>query len=430
MASRELTREQGLLLQRYHDGELSAAESVQAEQLLERERAARIYVRALEELRAAVEAADQQAWHNAREEAPTPDELVRLALEADDLCDEPLEDLAPLLERFHDGEADRAEMMVVQALVDERDDVAAYLANLEGLNQGLKAASAELTEGVDFDAMWRGIEAGIDAHDRDESPEDAPRDADADRTAFDPHRDLPLLYRYFDGEANEDEAARVEQWLASDDSEARAYVAALDEIKEGVSLAVEQVVDEAPVDQIASRVSEKLSDQSDQSDGSVVSIQSAREDRDQSGGSSGGDTQRGWWHDYRQAIVGGVAAAVVLVAAAALFQDQLFGPEERVVVEERVVFVDDVESSPGSSVKIDGPTKKAGMNGDVPDEAEGADEDDSTVIWLMDSEDGEEGAEDGPRGRHKVAPGDKDDEPDAGNEDEDDAGSMPHGKPI
>ncbi|MFP4597056.1 MAG: hypothetical protein ACLFVJ_02315 [Persicimonas sp.] len=393
MASQGLSKTEGLLLQRYYDAELSAAESIQAEQLLERSAPARVFLRALDELTEAARVAGEVAWERVRGEVASPDVIVELAEDADDLAQAPLEELAALLERFHDGEADYTEMAFVNALLDEREDVVEYLAELDNLQQGLRAAGEQLTAGVDFDGMWDRIEAqiGHQAGDRVDGADDQ------DGPDFDRAEHLILLQRFFDDEVTAEEAATVDRWLAQGDAEVAAYLEVLSEIQLGACVAVQTACERAPIRDIWTGVRAAI-DEQDASGAGVVSLDSERSRRGGAGrGDVGGDAggaasdsrSESWFSEYRQAIVGALAAAVVLAGMVGLFKDAIFGPSERVVVEKRVVVVDQVEYSPGSSVVIDSPMKQASMqdDGDRSD-----DSDEPTVIWLMDSEE-ETGAE-------------------------------------
>ncbi len=99
------------------------------------------------------------------------------------------------------------------------------------------------------------------------------------------------------------------------------------------------------------------------------------------------------------------------------------GPQEKVVVQKRVVIVEKVEYSPGSSVMINSPVKQASMEKDA-----NAD-DDPTVIWLFDSGDD---AKKSDHGTDKPAKGSSasDASPDAGNGTDAGAKLVPRGQPI
>jgi anti-sigma factor RsiW len=418
MAPQALSREQCFLLQQHHDGELSAAQSVQAKQLLERSATARVYVRALDELSHATRAAAQLAWEDVQGQAPSPSALAEtilaeLAAGAGNLAEAPLEDLAPLLERFHDGEVDEVEMAIVSALLDERDDAVEYLASLDEIRQGMRVVGDEMAEDVDFDGFWGGIADKIGVN---ETESDAQTSSGAPTTPFDSREHLVLLHRYADGEVTEDERALVAGWLEAGEQEVGDYLEVISELSLGVNAAVEVACEQAELREIWTGVQAGIDD-----DG-VVSLADRRTDRrtgkqaDKRDGSSGpgGPT---WPGEYRQAIVGALAAAVVLAGLVGLFKDQIFGPQERVIIEKRVVVVEQVEYSPGSDVMIDSPMKQVSADSEA--------EEDPTVIWLFDSE--TEPSSDEVGGEQDQLEQDED----AGNLDED-AGrkSAPKGQPI
>lgn len=386
MAPQRLTTEQCLLLQRFYDEELSAAESVQAEQLLERSGTARVFVRALEELGVAAQASHELVWERARPHLPSASDisqLAEIARENEQILAEPLDDLSGLLTRVYDGEADPAEAAWARALLSQRPDARAFMDELEAAAKNLREASEQAAEDVDFSDFWAKVSAGIDA----EKPAARPTHSPA-RPAFNADDHLMLLHRYADGETSAEERARVEGWLRAEEPEVRGYLDALKEMKLGVSVAVDTLTDKAPLRDIWTGVAEALDAQAEPASaqdktpaGGTISLSEARQKR-----------RGGWMREYRQAIFGAVAAAVVLLGTLGLFKDQIFGPSERVVVEKtvekRVVVVESVEYSPGSSVRIDGPTKQVNMAKE--DNAEG-EESEPTVIWLFDESDESEG---------------------------------------
>ena len=172
-----------LLLQRYYDSdELADVEVSQVQELLNGSSSARVFMAALEELTVAVQAAETHAWENAT--PPSSEAVLEHALQAASFADTPLSDLAPLLERFFDGEVVGEEMVTVQALIEERDDVADYLANLDGLRASVRAGNDELVDAVSFDGFWDSLESRLDVED----------------ATFDEEQRV-LLYRYHDDEA-------------------------------------------------------------------------------------------------------------------------------------------------------------------------------------------------------------------------------------
>lgn len=412
MTSQGLTSTQCLLLQRFYDEELSAAECVRAEQLLERSTSARVFVAALAELSLAVQASHEVVWERAEPQIISAARLAQMAADAGDMLDTPLEDLRGLLQRLHDDEADLAEVAWARALLDERPDAAAYLARLDELGEGLRAAGSEMTRGVDFDGFWDKISAGINAP----AEQVAPRASREQKfIEFDAQQHLMLLHRFADGETDAAETARVQAWLEQDEPQVCGYLDALDEIKLGVTVAAETACENAPIESIWGAVSDVIS--AEESPAAPISLESERQKR-------GGGL--GWVGEYRQAIFGAAAAAVVLFGVVGLFGDRILVPAERVVVEKTVekhiVIVDSVEYSPGSSVMIDSPMTRVNMDSDKSSES------DPTVIWLFDSDNQDE-----PESRENLGSTPSDNP--SGNSADPDAGvpgeqTTPRGQPI
>jgi hypothetical protein len=417
MASQGLSREQCRLLQQHHDGELSAAQSVQATQMLERSATARVYLKALDELSHATRAASELAWEQAKDAAQSPAVLAELAANAGDLAKAPLADLAAQLERFHDGEVDEAEMAFISALLDERDDAVDYLASLDEIGQGMRVVGEEISADVDFDGFWDGIASQIKANEPEATPS----------TLFDRREHLVLLHRYVDGEVTSAEQALVDGWIKSGDRDVSKYFEVLTELSLGVNAALDVACEQAELRDIWTGVQARIND-----DG-VVSLADRRAQKPDTSSGAGRPSESGgpsWVGEYRQAIVGGLAAAVVLAGLVGLFKDQIFAPQERVIVEKRVVIVEQVEYSPGSDVMIDSPMKQvsAGSDGD----------EDSTVIWLFDSDSepngdpsSDEAGGDAPKEQGQDEQDQAEQDQDTGNLDED-AGrkSAPKGQPI
>ena len=229
MSSERLTYRECRLIQGLHDGELDREDRQIAEDLLERSTAARVYRNALEELEHAARAAEQAAWEAAEDDAPAAERLAELAVGAPDPMEAELEELAPLLERFHDGEVDHAEAAFVNGLVQERDDVADYLATLEEISGGVKALGDDLAGDVDFSGFWDGVADGIDSEQTDDSKDT--EQSTSEPGEFRPGDHLVLVQRFFDDEVDEDERARVTAWLEQGHPEVVAYVEALEEVR-------------------------------------------------------------------------------------------------------------------------------------------------------------------------------------------------------
>lgn len=376
MTAQGLSTTQCFLLQRFFDEELSAAECVQAQQLLERSAAARVFVAALGELRLGVQASDELVWQRAKGQMIGAARLAELAAEAGDMLDSPLEELGGLLQRLHDEEADPAEVAWARALLAERPDAAAYLAGLDELGQGLRAAQAEICRDVDFDGFWDTISAAINA---DSAPSASRASSHAEAIEFDAAQHHMLLHRFVDAETDARETAQVQAWIDRDEPQVCGYLEALEEIKLGVNVAADVACERAPLEAIWGAVSDAID--ADASSAAPVSSLQAERDKRRGG-------LRGWAGQYRQAIWGAAAAAVILLGLAGLFKDQLQAPGERVIVEKtiekHIVIVDSVEYSPGSSVMIDSPMTRVNMNSENNSEVE------PTVIWLFDSDDSDE----------------------------------------
>lgn len=410
MPAQGLTTDQCLLLQRFHDGELSAAESVEAEQLLGRAPAARVFVQALDEIGRGVRAGDELVWERARGQVAEPGEVARLAAlaaRAGQMLSAPLEDLLPLLDRVHDGEADAAEAAWVQALLPERADARDYLAGLEDIAQHLRGAQEHALEDVDFDGFWGRVQAGINREvpaqifggDGAQNTMPGTVQGGAARAggqgaradfAVDEH--LSLLHRFADGQTCEGEDARVQAWLDQKHPQVAQYLAALDEIKLGVNAAVETACERAPLRDIWSGVQQGIESPAQDAapdapagagrgPDAPISLDEARRNR-----------RGGWLGQYQQAAFGAAAAAVVLLGMMGLFKEQIFGPNERVIVEKtiekRVVIVESVEYSPGASVMIDSPVTRVGLQQGQPGAPQDAAADgvNPTVIWLFEAD--------------------------------------------
>src|SRR5690554_5754223 len=158
MTQEKLTYTQALLLQRYVDHDLDQRARADVEDALADHPSWQVYVAALEELKLAVEMAAEAAWDNAPKVDATT--LARLAQAAGDLSTSSLDDLAPMLERFHDGEVDEAEAAVIVGLMETRDDVADYLAELDAMGQGIRLGEA--CADADFGDFWSNVQAGIE----------------------------------------------------------------------------------------------------------------------------------------------------------------------------------------------------------------------------------------------------------------------------
>lgn len=351
------------LLQRHYDGALEGTEAEEAAELLERSSQARVFVSALEELTVATQAATSLAWESA--DAPQAITIVEYALEAADLSDASIADLAPLLERFHDGEVMAAEEATVHALLQERDDVADYLAELEGLSAGIEVGGEALADAVDFGGFWDAVSAKIDASE----------------TSYNDAEHRVLLYRYNDGEASEAEVAQVEAWMADGNEEVATTLAALDEVAIAATSAIELAQEKVDLSDFWHRVETAIDDEIEGQGDNVISIGRKRTEK------------KGFFQQYQQAIVGAVAA-VFVVGLAGMFSDQIFGPRETRVIEKTIVVVEEVEYAPGTTGAVLNPPVQqasATIDGDGATE----EEQEPTVIWVFEDEPSDAPAEEG-----------------------------------
>lgn len=358
--TKALTTEEQLLLQRYYDGDPlpeSAADNVEA--LLNDSQTARVFMAALEELTESANIAVEHAWDES--DAPNPSLVADTALKAASLAEAPLADLAPLLERFWDGEVVPEEVAIVSALADQRDDVADYLANLEGLRANVQATHDEMLGAVDFDDFWGSLEDRLDAED----------------AAFDADEHQVLLYRYHDAEASSDERAQVDSWLEREDEDVAATLAALSELNLAAVAGVETAQDRVDFAGFWHRVEDAIDDEIEDRGENVVSLERKKRDK------------KGFLADYRQGVFAAVATILCVAFVAGMFQEQLFSGGEKVIVEKTVVIVDSVEYQPGSSVMVNSPMKQAASTSTTtvtgPDGSTTDDEEEPTVIWLLDT---------------------------------------------
>ncbi len=378
-----MKREDAQLLQRFVDGEASERQAKEAKALLEESSAARVYIKVLESLGEGVRAAEEAAWEQA--DLASAETWTRLAFESQDLVEESLDELAPLLERFHDGEVGTTERAVVLGLLEEREDVAAYLEELRALSQGLK--HLEVGDEADFEGFWEGIAEGIA---EEGGPSEAPNSPVAVE-AFEAPVHTEMLQRYHDGEVDAAEQRQVEAWLEGGEQQVADCLEGLREVGGAVEVAYEELMEGEQSLDVWAGVEEVLEAEAS---GKVVSLERANEDRRQRR-----EEPAQVWHRPLFAV----AAAVILVGAGALLGPLLLGSGTPEVSTERVVIFDTIESAPGSSVMVRSPQLAGhGTDGDV--EIQTADqfdmnqpairaEDDEappTVLWLLDDDDEDE----------------------------------------
>ncbi len=353
MTRTTLTTEEAWLLQRYVDDEASGEEHRRAEALLKELPAARVYVTAIEELAVATRAAAEAAWEGAH--PPSAQDVVELARQWAGWAQAPLEEIAPLLERFHDGEVDPAEGAAVVALLEEREDVADYLAELDGLAAGIRVHEEAIAE-ADFSGFFDGIAAAIDAEEGEEA-EVLPMDP------FDAEEHLLLLHRFHDGECSAEECRRVQRWIDGGDSTVETLLGVMAELQVGVNAGIEMAQEEADFADLWSGMEGRLDEiDAEKAAPNVVSLP------DRAAQTPG----RSLFHQPVFALV----ATVVLILMGSYLGSQIL-QQETVVETRTVVIFDSVEYAPGSSVMIHNPQLASHE----------ADEDDIPILWVLDDDD-------------------------------------------
>jgi hypothetical protein len=309
---------------------------------------------------------------------------MEVARGASDLSLAPLSQLAPMLERFHDGEATEAELDEVMGLMERREDVAAYLEALDSLSDQVKDASSVVSEAFDGGSFWDKIEVRLDEQASGQVAEVVPlrrpQPKTAERPAFCVDNHQVMIYRYYDGEVGEAERAQVNAW-AEIDPKVSKTLAAMSELTLATRVAVERAQQRADMSKLWGRVQAELEREMVEREAGVVSLARVREQR------------VGLWAAHQREIVTAVIAALVTIVGIGVFGDKLFRGE-RVVVERTVVIVDSAESAPGSSVMVRGGVRIA--PGEQPTiSAEPSSDEEPTVIWLIDE--ASEGADKGAR---------------------------------
>lgn len=361
--TKSLTTEDRALLQRYYDGDELSEDRVEAVQrLLSDSSSARVFMTTLEELTLAAQAAEEYVWESSG--APDAAHVASAAASASALVEEPLEALAPLLERFHDGEVVAEEMAAVSALLEERDDVADYLAGLEEIGSGVVHGEREAVARVSFDGFWDAVSGRLDS----------------EAAAYDAEEHRVLLYRYHDDEATPSEREQVEGWVASGVAEVVDTLAALSEVRLAATAGIELAQDRADLSTLWHNIEDALDDEIESKGENVVSFERARREK------------KGFVQEYRQALVGAVAAAAAVAMVLGVFSEQILGPREKVIVEKTVVIVDSVEYAPGASVMVNSPMQPASAVVTSAGADEDAEDAEPTVIWLLDSAGDDSGA--------------------------------------
>jgi hypothetical protein len=409
MNEHKLTREDRELIERHHDGDVGAEERAHAEALLAEHAEARAIVAALDEVHVAARAAEQAAWEDADHRAPAD-----VARDASALADAvpSMGELAAMLERVHDDEAESFELEAVSAMRDERAEVAEYLSGLEVVRKGATAALEEATQDVDFSGFWGSLSARLELEEQEQEQEAAQvvafpsraKPSTAERPAFDVDEHRVMLYRYYDEEASADERAQVLAW-AEIDPTVSVTLNALEELSFATKVAVEVAEERQDLSRIWSGVAAEIGAETN-----VVSLDRARERRDEPAAS---EPSTGWVARHHRELSVGLMAALVTIVGAWMFG--AIGAPERVIVEKTVVIVDSVESESTASVMVSGPMQPASLDLDAQDDEAAEAETTPTIIWLIDPEEPAQGDEAAEQPAETDAP---------------DAGSTNLGKPI
>ena len=386
MASRD-TRQTQALLQRLHDGELEGAHRAEADALAKTPEGAAL-LGALEEISEAVRVTERVIWEAA--EAPDAGVVAATAWEAEDALE--LADLAPLLERFHDGEAGEEEAELVLALIEEREDVVAYLSSLDEIGESLRVVGDEIGEPVVFDGFFAGVMARLQEEGAAGAVEEAEEEEEAEaaevitfpgattreRPAFNTEDHRVLLYRAHDGVASAEELRQVAAWRELDE-EVAATLDALEELRLACVVSVEMAQERADLSHLWPNVRDALAGELD---GKVVPLAPRRDD------AAAEVTPAPWWQTQRQGLI--AIAAAVLAVMGFIAYDQTRGPQQ-IIERKTVVIVDSVESAPNASVMVSAPMPEGdalapmtttGPSISSPDRPA----EEPTIIWLIDAE--------------------------------------------
>lgn len=380
MASRD-TKQTQTLLQRLHDGELEGAHRAEADALAKTPEGAAL-LGALEEISEAVRVTERIIWEGA--EAPEAGVIAATARDhAEDELD--LVELAPLLERFHDGEATEEEAELVLALIEEREEVVAYLSSLDEIGESLRVVGDEIGEPVGFDGFFAGVMARLQAEDGEDGEDEAAAEVIAfpgattrERPAFCAEDHRVLLYRAHDGVATAEELRQVAAWRELDD-EVAATLDALEELRLACVVSVEMAQERADLSHLWPNVREALAGELD---GKVVALAPRRAE------AAAEVNPAPWWQTQRQSVI--ALAAAVLAVMGFIAYDQTRGPQQ-IIERKTVVIVDSVESAPNASVMVSAPMPDTGSlqpmttTGPSIGSATPAAEE-PTIIWLIDAE--------------------------------------------
>ena len=338
-------------IQQFHDGEISECS---VSQLLADSSHARVYLTALQEISGATKAAMEEAWGKADSKNAVAD-WSEAAFSATRLLDMELHELAPMLERFHDDEVSSMESASVLALMQEREDIAAYLENLDTLSSTIK--SADFSVGVSFDGFFEKVASELNLETKSAS-----NLVSLDHSySYEEH--AVLLQRFFDNEVTSREKQRVQSWIDSENEDVVNALAAFEELSLATTIATEQAVEQADFTSLWSSIENEISQTKEQPAQSehVVQLGAFREKKEEAS----------FFQKYQQSIFTAVAAVLLL----GVFGPQMFGSEKHTV--EKIVIIDGISSEPGTSVRIDAPIRQVSAQVEEEDE-------ESTVIWITD----------------------------------------------
>ncbi len=361
-----VTKQQRDLLTRWFDGELDGErEAKEVEALIESDEDARLWISVLKEIRFATRGAFREARDRA--DLASGAEVADRAADVPPVSQLPLEQLAPLLEAYHDDAVTEPERRVVDRLCEEREDVETFVDGLDRLGESVRLATSAGVSGSGSVELWDDIASEIDGIDREK-----------------------LLMRYVDGELDGADLERAESILADEGpegDEARRLVDHLDELGDAVRAADHEIVD-TDLGEIWAGVDDALADEWRADEADVIDFSSEvssggassdSHDSEHDGPKAGTQSEPEHagrvvplFSEYGQAIAGAAAAVVFMMAGGLLYQNFMAGdagPQKQVVI------VDNYEEK-SSSVHVR-PVKPTGT------QDEGGE---SKVIWLSDQD--------------------------------------------
>ncbi len=342
-----LTESQILLIERWFDGDATGGEAREATTLVASSVSAREFHEALKEIRLATEVAEGEAWSKA-----TPPAAATILATCEAAPNSPslsLSELAPMLERFFDGESDDLEAELIASMIDTREDVAEYIASLDELRGGVVASLKELDDRVPMNGFWDSIEARLE----DDS--------------FRVEEHAILVQRFHDNSVTDAERAQVQRWNSKHVAES---LEALQELNLAVNAAMDEATEGVDFSSIWGAVESVMDADLESKGDNIVAL--GRVKRDQAERRSG----------FSKQSLGAIAAILAAVLIGGLISQQFLGPDQ-VIVERTIVIVDSVEYAAGASVMVDTPFRQASAVLNADSESE-----EPTVIWILDEGDG------------------------------------------